>query len=218
MTARAQPVSRRWFIGAGAAVACSGLPPGATAQPAADGFRLLRARALPSTGLGYDGVAPGPTLRVRRGDELRVRLVNDLTGPTSVHWHGLRLPNAMDGVPQLTQPAVAPGASFDYRFRPPDAGTFWYRPAGNAAAQVGRGLRGALIVDELAPVAVDRDVMMLFEDWPAADGIVTVNGAPSIELAVRPNERLRLRIIHAALARTLALRLERHAAMVMAID
>src|SRR6478752_2364392 len=131
MTARAQPVSRRWFIGAGAAIAGSGLPPGATAQPAADGFRLLRARALPSTGLGhtglgYDGIAPGPTLRVRRGDDLRVRLVNDLAAPTSVHWHGIRLPNAMDGVPQLTQPAVAPGASFDYRFRPPDAGTFWY--------------------------------------------------------------------------------------------
>ena len=125
MTARAQPVSRRWFIGAGAAIACYGPPPGATAQPAADGFRLLRARALPSTGLGYDGIAPGPTLRVRRGDELRVRLVNDLAAPTSVHWHGIRLPNAMDGVPQLTQPAVAPGASFDYRFRPPDAGTFW---------------------------------------------------------------------------------------------
>src|SRR6478735_101123 len=190
MTARAQPVSRRWFIGAGAAIAGSGLPPGATAQPAADGFRLLRARALPSTGLGhtglgYDGIAPGPTLRVRRGDELRVRLVNDLAAPTSVHWHGIRLPNAMDGVPGLTQPAVAPGASFDYRFRPPDAGTFWYRAATNA--QSGRGLRGTLIVDEPAPVAVDRDVVLLFEDWPAADGLVTVNGAPSIELAARPN-------------------------------
>ena len=151
MTARAQPVSRRWFIGAGAAIACSGLPAGATAQPAADGFRLLRARALPSTGLGntglgYDGIAPGPTLRVRRGDELRVRLVNDLAAPTSVHWHGIRLPNAMDGVPQLTQPAVAPGASFDYRFRPPDAGTFWYHAY--IAGQTDGGLAGAFIVED----------------------------------------------------------------------
>ncbi|MGZ3288299.1 MAG: multicopper oxidase domain-containing protein, partial [Xanthobacteraceae bacterium] len=132
MRSRAQPVSRRWFIGVGAAIACAGPPQSAQAQAASDGFRPLHARALGSgpssgsSGLGYDGVVPGPTLRVRRGEELRVRLVNELPAATSVHWHGIRLPNAMDGVPQLTQPAVAPGASFDYRFRPPDAGTFWY--------------------------------------------------------------------------------------------
>ena len=122
MRSHAQPVSRRWFIGAGAAIACAGQPQSAQAQAASDGFRPLHARALGSgpssgsSGLGYDGVVPGPTLRVRRGEELRVRLVNDLPAATSVHWHGIRLPNAMDGVPQLTQPAVAPGASFDYRF------------------------------------------------------------------------------------------------------
>src|SRR6188472_906679 len=166
MTARAQPVSRRWFIGAGAAIAGSGLPPGAAAQPAADGFRLLRAGALPSAGLGYDGIAPGPTLRVRRGDELRVRLANDLAAPTSVHWHGIRLPNAMDGVPQLTQPAAAPGASFDYRFRPPDAGTFWYHA--DAAGQADRGLAGPLIVEEAQLVDVDRDIAVVLTS--AVDG------------------------------------------------
>ena len=91
---------------------------------------------------GFDGTTSGPALRIRRGEELRIRLINDLPEPTALHWHGVRLPNAMDGVPDLTQPPVAPGRSFDYRFRPPDAGTFWYRPAGNAAAQIGRGLRG----------------------------------------------------------------------------
>ena len=64
-----------------------------------------------------------------------MRLVNELPEPTSVHWHGVRLPNAMDGVPQLTQPPVAPGASFDYRFRPPDAGTFWYHAPVRGAAR-----------------------------------------------------------------------------------
>src|SRR6188472_168743 len=217
MTARAQPVSRRWFIGAGAAVACSGLPPGATAQPAADSFRLLRARALPSTGLGYDGVAPGPTLRVRRGDELRVRLVNDLAAPTSVHWHGVRLPNAMDGVPQLTQPAVAPGASFDYRFRPPDAGTFWYHAS--MAGQTERGLAGALIVEDAQPVDVDRDIALLLTTAAANDAPpVLVNGSVRPDIAVKPGERLRLRIINATTTRGLFVRLDGHAVRVMAID
>ena len=66
-------------------------------------------------------------LRVRRGEELKVRLVNELAAETAIHWHGVRVPNAMDGT-SLTQKPVAPGASFDYRFTPPDAGTFWYRP------------------------------------------------------------------------------------------
>ena len=70
----------------------------------------------------------GPTLRLRRGEELRVRLINDANAPTALHWHGVRVPNAMDGVPGLTQAPVMPGASFDYRFTPPDAGTFWYHP------------------------------------------------------------------------------------------
>jgi len=81
MRSRAQPVSRRWFIGAGAAIACAGPAPCAQAQTASDGLRLLHARTLGSgpssglSGLGYDGVVPGPTLRVGRGEELRVRLV-----------------------------------------------------------------------------------------------------------------------------------------------
>ena len=222
MTARAQPVSRRWFIGAGAAIACSGLPPGATAQPAADGFRLLRARALPSTGLGnpglgYDGIAPGPTLRVRRGDELRVRLVNELAAPTSVHWHGIRLPNAMDGVPQLTQPAVATGASFDYRFRPPDAGTFWYHAY--IVGQTDRGLAGAFIVEDTQPVDVDREIALLLTTPAAADGPpVLVNGSARPDIAVKTGERLRLRIVNATTARGLFIRLDGHAVRVMAID
>src|SRR5262245_52558090 len=148
------PLSRRAFLAGGLTVTCLRLP--VRAQQAA-GERVLHARpgtaalhggGLPTTPIwGYDGVAPGPALRVKRGEELRVRLVNELPEPTTIHWRGLRLPNPMDGVPHLTQQPVAPGSSFEYRFRPPDAGTFWYGPAGNAAAQTSRGLRAALIVD-----------------------------------------------------------------------
>jgi FtsP/CotA-like multicopper oxidase with cupredoxin domain len=189
-----------------------------------DGFRVLRAHqntiAPPGGGpvpvWRYDAMEP---LRVRRGEELRVRLINDLPEPTAIHWHGLRLPNAMDGVPHLTQAPVTPGTSFDYRFRPPDAGTFWFHPTGNASAQMGRGLRGALIVEESTPVEADRDVLLLLEDWPGVPGTpVTVNAATNVELAVRMNERLRLRLINATVARPLVLRFERHLPRVMAID
>ena len=74
----------------------------------------------------FNGTVPGPVLRARRGAEFRVRLFNELDEPLSLHWHGVRLGNAMDGT-WLSGSAVAPGATFDYVFTPPDAGTFWYR-------------------------------------------------------------------------------------------
>ena len=224
MTPRARPISRRRFLIAAAATGfCA--PPRAQAQIASDGFRLLRAHAAASgqeapsarPALRYDGAQPGPTLRVRRGEELRVRLLNALAEPTSVHWHGIRVPNAMDGVPALTQPAVAPGASFDYRFRPPDAGTFWYHAL--AGAQIDQGLYGALIVEEAQPVPVDRDVVLVLgTPAGAADPMVMVNGSRRPDIAVRSGERIRLRLINASAARSVALRLEGHAPWVMAID
>ena len=76
----------------------------------------------------YNGSVPGPVLRVRQGDRLRVRVENRLDEGTTVHWHGVRVPNAMDGVPVITQPSIAPGASFTYEYVAPDAGTFFYHP------------------------------------------------------------------------------------------
>ena len=137
MLTPASVVSRRHVLaGAGAAVTCFGLPAGLGAQPIAnlEGFQTLHAHAgsmrLSPDGAdispiwGYEGAAPGPLLRVGRGEELRVRLINAHPASTAIHWHGVRVPNLMDGVPGLTQAAVAPGATFDYRFQPPDAGTF----------------------------------------------------------------------------------------------
>jgi FtsP/CotA-like multicopper oxidase with cupredoxin domain len=227
---------RRLLVGTALAVTCLGVSTRAQSPAGSpEGFRVLRtspgAAALygasqPRTPVwAYDGGTPGPLLRGRQGEELRVRLVNGLPEPTAVHWHGLRLPNAMDGVPHLTQEPVGPGASFDYRFRLPDAGTYWYRPAGNAVEQIGRGLRGALIVDETVPIAVDRDVVMIFEDWRLTpDGRnkssrhLTVNGGPVLELPARTNERLRLRLVNATVTRALALRFDRHTLLVVAVD
>jgi FtsP/CotA-like multicopper oxidase with cupredoxin domain len=245
-------ISRRAFTaGLGAMLAhLPSLSPVQAQSGAPDGFRLLRAGTgsarlrgpeQPATAVwGYDGTVPGPVLRIKRGEEVRIRLVNALPEPTTLHWHGVRLPNAMDGVPQLTQAPVAPGASFDYRFVAPDAGTFWYHPHLYASEQLERGLAGALIVDEPEPPAVDRDVVLVLDDWRlTADGSndeasfrsfhdaahagrigphLTANGQAPFEIPVKANERVRLRLINAANARIMGVRLPGHRALVVALD
>jgi FtsP/CotA-like multicopper oxidase with cupredoxin domain len=95
----------------------------------------------------YGGDVPGPLIRVPRGGRLVVHFTNNLPEETTIHWHGVRVPADMDGVPGHSQPAVPPGGSFDYDFTVPDAGLFWYHPHVNSAAQVGDGLYGALLVE-----------------------------------------------------------------------
>ncbi len=108
----------------------------------------LQLRPGPPTHLfTYSGSLPGPMLRLRQGDRLLVHFRNELSEPTSIHWHGVRLDNPMDGAPPHTQTPVMPGETFDYDFVVPDAGTFWYHPHVRSAAQVGFGMYGALIVD-----------------------------------------------------------------------
>jgi FtsP/CotA-like multicopper oxidase with cupredoxin domain len=219
MSPRTRPPSRRRFLaGAGTTAVCWSLPALSRAETGADGLLVLRARSAPPL-WGYNGTVPGPTLRIKRGDELRVRLVNELAEPTTIHWHGVRLSNALDGVPQLTQPAVAPGASLDCRFRPPDAGTFWYHAF--VPGQVDKGLHGALVVEEPEPVDVDRDLVLLLGMPGVTDSAsapVLVNGALRPDIPVKTGERLRLRLINATAARGMVLKLEGHAARVMALD
>jgi FtsP/CotA-like multicopper oxidase with cupredoxin domain len=103
----------------------------------------------------YDGGVPGPLIRARAGDRLLVHFTNLLPEETTIHWHGVRLPAEMDGVPDQPHPAVPQGGTFDYTFTVPDAGLFWYHPHVRAAAQVGDGLYGALLVEPSA-AAADR--------------------------------------------------------------
>ena len=221
-----QFISRRCFLaGAGVALTAISRPLDLNAETAVDGFRILRARIGTSQGdetvWSYDAALPGPTLRIKRGEELRVRLINELPEPTSIHWHGVRVPNAMDGVAGLTQAPVAPGASFDYRFPPPDAGTFCYHAP--IASQADRGLSGALIVEESEPVDVDRDIVLVFGQPLETGGLpspafVLVNGALRPAIPVTAGERLRLRLINATATRGFALKLDGHAPWVMAVD
>ena len=115
--------------------------------------------------IGFNGSVPGPELRAKQGQPFEVRFQNELKAQTAVHWHGIRLENAMDGVPGLTQAPVSPGDGYTYRFTPPDAGTFWYHSHHMSHEQVARGLMGPLIVDEASPPDVDHDIVALLADW-----------------------------------------------------
>ncbi len=117
----------------------------------------------------YNGQVPGPTIRVTEGDTLRVTLRNELDEPTTIHWHGLHVPNAMDGVPGVTQDAVPPGGTFTYEFVVSHAGTFMYHSHTNAVEQIDRGLYGVLIVDPqpgtTPPTVFDREFTMMLSAW-----------------------------------------------------
>lgn len=112
---------------------------------------------------GYNGQVPGPVIEARVGEPIEVRFTNRLPEPTTVHWHGLRVPTAMDGTPHV-QPLVQPGETFVYRFTPPDAGTFWYHPHTNESEQLERGLYGALIVRGDDEPVTDRERVLVFDD------------------------------------------------------
>ncbi|NJO34505.1 MAG: multicopper oxidase family protein [Rhodospirillales bacterium] len=188
---------------------------------------------------GYNGAVPGPEIRVRQGDRVRIGVTNGLAEETTVHWHGVRVPNAMDGVPHLTQKPIAPGNTFAYEFVVPDAGSYWYHPHQRSFEQVGRGLYGPLIVEERAPVAVDRDVIWMLGDWRLErnaqiiddfgnrmemamagriGNTVTINGTLPVPLNVRAGERVRLRLFNAANARIFALVFRNHRPLIIAID
>ncbi len=239
-------VSRRHVLLGTAATASTALLRGAAAQPKSLKLVAAPARAAiaggphPETAVwAYDGKVPGPEIRLKQGERARIVVENRLPQATTVHWHGVRVPNAMDGVPHLTQKPIGRGESFLYEFEALDAGTFWYHPHENSSEQVGRGLAGAFIVEEREPVAVDRDVTWMLGDWRlerdaqlAADfgsffdmshagrigNTVTINGKVPESFAVQSGERMRLRLVNVANARIFGLELQGLKPMVVALD
>lgn len=117
--------------------------------------------------IAYNGQVPGPTIRVTEGDTLRVTLVNELEQGTSIHWHGLHVPNDMDGVVPYSQPEIAPGESFTYEFPASHAGTFMYHSHQNAVEQIDRGLYAPLIIDpaQPTPARFDREFTVMLSAW-----------------------------------------------------
>jgi FtsP/CotA-like multicopper oxidase with cupredoxin domain len=252
MTAPTRPPgpSRRALLAGGAALAALPARAQAPAKPAepepptwtaAPRKLPLRPEPAPPAEAWTLGEEAPPTLRVKLGEEVRLRLVNRTGRPLSLHWHGVRNANAMDGVGGLTQPPVAPDATFDYRFTPRDAGTFLVRPmvVGGSAEPGGRGVAGLLVVEERQPPAVDREVSVVLQDWrlgedgalaPFGEAMaaatvgrlgnqVTVNGRPGPQaVEAAPGARLRLRLANACSARSTRIRFDGLKAYVAAVD
>ncbi|MEH6527952.1 MAG: multicopper oxidase family protein [Sneathiella sp.] len=193
----------------------------------------------PATLWNFNGAVPGPEIRVRQGARLRVTVNNGLAEDTTVHWHGVRTSNAMDGVPYVTQKPISPGNQFVYDFNAIDAGTYWYHPHQRSFEQVGRGLYGPLIIEEANPIRVDRDVTWMLDDWRLEQSgeiegdfgnshdmshsgrignTVTINGKKMEMFSVGKGERIRLRLINAANARIFGLDFQGHEPVIIALD
>jgi FtsP/CotA-like multicopper oxidase with cupredoxin domain len=243
-----------WLTGWGAPRRSRFTPAGtglSLAQPevlaSSSGVLELRLTAAPGVRLagqdtsaqGYNGSSPGPTLRVRPGDELQVQLVNRLDQPTNLHTHGLRVsPSGNSDNPFVT---VRPGDSFDYTFHIPadhPAGTFWYHPHhhGTVADQIFSGLVGALLVEDETALPVADDLVLLVTDT-TLDGaghvapagrmarmqgregdLVLVNGQHEPVIAATPGAAQRWRVINGCTSRVIAVRLEGHSLTQVAVD
>jgi FtsP/CotA-like multicopper oxidase with cupredoxin domain len=243
-------ITRRQFLTSSAMLTLSPLLGGSIRAAAADtiGPRLTAAPAsipllgssAPETSVwAYDAKVPGPVFRFRRGEQLDLDFRNGLERPTTVHWHGMRVPNAMDGVPDLTQAPVMPGQRFRYAFELKNPGTFWYHPHFQSAEQLDRGLHGVVIVEDDDPPPVDRDLLWVLDDW-RLDGkgqivedfgdlhdvshqgrfgnTASLNGRMPEDFQVRAGERIRLRLVNVANAWIFGLEFVGHAPRVIAYD
>jgi FtsP/CotA-like multicopper oxidase with cupredoxin domain len=162
-------------------------------------------------GVAYNGQVPGPVIRTKRGDTVVVDFQNALDGPTTIHWHGLHVPAAMDGVTWVMEP-VAAGAAFTYTFTVDQPGTFWYHPHIDTAAAVDRGLYGVLVVEDPAEPPVDEDIVIALDAVGEVDEVEehghtapdpaaltwTANGALQPVLTLGANRRVRARVLNVA--------------------
>jgi FtsP/CotA-like multicopper oxidase with cupredoxin domain len=148
----------------------------------------------------FNGQLPGPELRIREGELVEVTLNNkDIEEGVTLHWHGLDVPNAEDGVSGLTQNAVMPGETHVYRFRAEQVGTFWYHSHQNSAEQVKKGLIGALIVEpKVKANDVINDIIAMVDSWDSQTGSVTALGSNDTldRRAIQPNTPVKLHLIN----------------------
>jgi FtsP/CotA-like multicopper oxidase with cupredoxin domain len=161
---------------------------------------------------GYNGQSPGPTIEVVEGDRVRVFVTNRLAEATSIHWHGQRLPNGMDGVSGLNQPSIKPGQTFVYEFRAERAGTFMYHPHADETTQMAMGMMGSWVTHPADPqtMAVDRDYVFLLNAYDIDPGSFTPRVSTMLDfnlwtfnsrafpgvdpMVARQGERVRIRI------------------------
>ena len=176
-------------------------------------------------GYGFNGQVPGPVLEAKQGVPLEIEFTNRLPEPTVIHWHGLRIPAAMDGT-EIVQRPVQPGETFTYRFTPPDAGTFWYHPHLNETEQLEKGLYAALIVRAADELTFDDEKILVFDDLRVdrsgqiakfgglmdrhngrEGNVRRINGTSEPELTIAAGQIERWRIVNASSARYVRLSL-----------
>ena len=165
------------------------------------------------TAYTYNGTVPGPMIRVTEGDQVRIIVKNELDEPTTIHWHGVEVPNTMDGVPGVTQDPIQPGETFTYEFTAKPAGTFMYHSHFEGDVQVCAGLYAPFIIEPKNPAShPDVDVSLMISEWLVKDGhtyaampmagmepnYFTLNGKafPATEtINVKKGQLVRLRLI-----------------------
>ena len=184
-----------------------------------------------------------PLLKIRKGQTLRATLKNSLSQDTTIHWHGVRLPNKMDGVPVLTQDPVEAGEEFVYEFTPKDAGTFWFHPHVRGSQQLGMGLYGILIVEEDEESDLYRnysqEMVWALDDWRIGsrnqinpnfgnghdsmmDGrwgnFIAINGKAGARFEAKRGERIRIRLVNTSNARIYRLKVSHLDPVIIAVD
>lgn len=168
------------------------------------------------TAWAYNGMVPGPLIRATNGDRVRILVKNDLPEPTTIHWHGIQVPNNMDGIPDETQKPIQPGESFTYEFVAKPAGTYWYHSHFNSDKQISVGLSGAFVIDPIGGLASEPDIdkVMMLNEWRVIDSqtyaampatgmdgnFFTINGKafPNTEvITAKVGQKIRLRFVGA---------------------
>jgi FtsP/CotA-like multicopper oxidase with cupredoxin domain len=154
----------------GAAAALAGEPRTVHLEARSVRWELAPGRTV--SAMAYNGQIPGPIIRAREGERLRIALKNELPEPTTVHWHGVDVPNGMDGVPEVTQKPVAPGETFVYEFDARPAGTRWYHTHFHEHRQMDLGLAAALVIEPSGPepMSYDRELTLVLDDWVTGVG------------------------------------------------
>lgn len=239
-----QKMNRRHMLSVSAAALATAVP--ATRALAANRSLIIRAEPSDvrlsgvdgpaSQMMTYNGTFPGAEIRLQQGDRLDARLDNALEEGTLIHWHGIRVPNAMDGVSMLTQEVLSPRQLFEYRFSVPDAGTYWYHAHYLSYDQVARGLFGPLIVTETHPPDVDRDITVQlldlkidasgrFDPDTNTSAFTTLGRIGNVQKAhvsvsqpVRIGDRIRLRLINTATDRIVAVQITGLDGRLVALD
>ena len=243
-------ISRRRFLQSSLAISALAVLPACSLSRSTNkqGQYIYDITAEPSTAelvpgfntdvLAFNGSIPAPTISCRQGEKVIIRFTNKLSEPTTIHWHGLRIPIEMDGVPFLSQLPIMPGETFVYEFTPPDAGTFWYHPHMNSVKQLGMGLVGLIVVEEAEPVQFDEEHEVVLKHWhldklgqwknlmvPRLSARMgtpgewsSVNGVHEPVYALKQNATTRLRIANVDNTITYPIAIEGAEAWVIAID